>query len=609
MKEPHIKGLATHGDLESCVGAREGDGEALTGACTGSVLSREMNIVRGADVVIRGGRQHEPSAITQALGRPCAVVDPKHVQNLPAREPGDLQATPRSDGARGRVGKAVSRTPTMNGLEKSDGFVVPTKPLNEAAHGAAEEVVEGRNPAKGNMVEQNAPRTQSRTSAHSALGRVREAARRDRKMQFTTLLHHITTDLLREAYHALKRKAAAGVDGVRWDEYGQDLEVHLKDLFARIHGGAYRAKPSRRVYIPKPDGRQRPLGIAALEDKIVQRAVVEVLNAIYEVDFLGFSYGFRPGRGQHDALDALATAIMRKKVNWVLDADIRGYFDAIDHEWLVKFVKHRIADTRVVRLIQKWLAAGVLEAGKWSETEEGTPQGATISPLLANIYLHYVLDLWVQHWRRHEARGEVVIVRYADDFVLGFQYEADAVRFRTALQKRLGNFGLEVHPDKTRLFRFGRYAEKERHERGQGKPETFDFLGFTHICGKARSGKFLLLRHTTRKRMTAKLKVLREELRRRRHLPLPEQGQWVESVVRGYFAYHAVPSNIQRLAAFRTQVIRSWHHALRRRGQRNRMTWMKMARLANHWIPAARVQHPYPWNRFEAMTQGKSRVR
>jgi RNA-directed DNA polymerase len=427
----------------------------------------------------------------------------------------------------------MSRKPTMNGPEKSDGLVVPTKSPNKAGMPAAE-AMEGRSPAKGNTEGQNAPRTQCRTGAPSALDRVREAARRDRKMQFTALLHHVTVDRLRDAYLALKRKAAAGVDDMTWSEYGQDLEVRLADLHARVQRGAYRAKPSRRVYIPKPDGRQRPLGIASLEDKIVQRAVVEVLNAIYEVDFLGFSYGFRPGRSQHQALDALTTAISRKKVSWVLEVDIRGFFDAIDHGWLVKFVEHRIADKRIVRLIQKWLTAGVLEDGKWSVTEEGTPQGATISPLLANIYLHYVLDLWVQQWRKRTGRGEVIVVRYADDFVLGFQHEADATRFRVELQRRLERFGLEVHPDKTRLLRFGKHAASNRRERGQGKPETFDFLGFTHICGKTRSGKFLLHRRTSKDRMRASLKAIREKLHKRRHLPVPVQGQWLRAVVRGY---------------------------------------------------------------------------
>jgi RNA-directed DNA polymerase len=497
----------------------------------------------------------------------------------------------------------------MNEPEKSDGLVVPMKSPNDAGSTAAKEAMEGRSSAKGNTGEQNALRTQSRNGAPSALDRVREAARKDRKKQFTALLHHVTIDRLRAAYLALQRKAAAGVDGVTWDEYGQDLEARLADLHARVHRGTYRAKPSRRVYIPKPDGRQRPLGIAALEDKVVQRAVVEVLNAIYEVDFVGFSYGFRPGRSQHHALDALAFAITCKKVNWVLDADIRGFFDTIDHGWLVKFVEHRIGDKRIVRLIQKWLAAGVLEDGIWSNTSEGTPQGATISPLLANIYLHYVFDLWVQQWRSRQARGEVIVVRYADDLVLGFQHEGDAARFRADLRQRFERFGLELHPDKTRHLRFGPFAEERRRERGQGRPEVFEFLGFTHICGKTKSGKFLLYRHTSKQRMRARLKAIREELMKRRHLPLPVQGKWIGAVVRGYFAYHSVPTNGRSITSFRVEVVRYWLHALRRRSQRNRMTWERLRRLSNRWIPSARILHPYPWDRFEDRTRGRSRVR
>lgn len=511
--------------------------------------------------------------------------------------------------AAGRFGKAMRRNPRTNDLEKSDGLVVPTKLPNGAGVTAAEEAMEGRGPAEGNTEEQNAPRTQSRVGAPSALDRVCEAAKRDKTKRFTALLHHVTIERLRNAYLALKRNAAAGVDGVTWDEYGQDLEARLRDLHARVHRGSYQAKPSRRVCIPKPDGRERPLGIAALEDKVLQRATCEVLNAIYEVDFLGFSYGFRPGRSQHHALDALATAIMRKKVNWVFDADIRDFFNAIDHGWMVKFIEHRIADKRVVRLIQKWLAAGVLEEGKWSSTERGTPQGATASPLLANVYLHYVLDLWIQQWRGRKARGEVVVVRYADDLVMGFQHVTDAVRFRADLQQRLERFSLELHPDKTRLLRFGPFAATDRRVQGEDKPETFDFLGFTHICGKTRAGKFLLLRRTSKKRMRAKLKLIREDLLRQRHLPVEVQGRKLEAVVRGYYAYHAVPTNIRRLASFRTEILRAWRHALRRRGQRSTVTWQRLSRLAQRWIPTPRALHPYPWDRFDDRTRGGSRVR
>lgn len=502
----------------------------------------------------------------------------------------------------------MRRNPQMNGSKQSDGLIVPAKPPNEAGL-LAKEAAEGRSSAEGNAVGQNTPRTQSRAGVHSALDRVREAAKKDKKKQFTALLHHVTSERLRTAYFALKRDAAAGVDGVTWNEYGQELGARLHDLHGRIHRGSYRARPSRRVYIPKPDGRERPLGIASLEDKIVQRAVVEVLNAIYEVDFLGFSYGFRPGRSQHQALDALATAVGRKKVNWVLDADIRDFFNAIDHEWLVKFVEHRIADKRIVRLLQKWLAAGVLEEGKWTSTERGTPQGATVSPLLANVYLHYVLDLWVQRWRKRSARGEVVIVRYADDLVVGFQHLTDATKFRAELQQRLERFGLEMHPEKTRVLRFGSFAAQDRKAIGQGKPETFDFLGFTHICGKTRAGRFLLIRRTSKKRMRAKLKQIRENLLRNRHLPLDTQGQRLEAVVRGYYAYHAVPTNMRRLSSFRSEVLRAWRHALRRRGQRSYVPWKRLSGLGQRWIPTPRVLHPYPWDRFDERTQGGSRVR
>jgi len=420
----------------------------------------------------------------------------------------------------------------------------------------------------------------------------------------------VNVERLRTAYHALKKDAAPGVDGVTWQHYGEHLEENLRDLHARLHRGAYRARPSRRVYIPKADGRQRPLGIAALEDKVVQRAVVEVLNAIYEADFKGFSYGFRPGRGQHDALDALAVGILRKKVNWVLDADVRGYFDAIDHEWLVKFVAHRVGDRRILRLIQKWLSAGVMENGNWTPSEVGSPQGATVSPLLANLYLHYVLDLWAERWRKQHARGDVIIVRYADDFILGFQHRDEAERFLAELRERLAQFRLELHPDKTRLIAFGRYALERRQERGlAGAPETFSFLGLTHICGRSRSGQFLLHRHTERKRMVAKLRAVSTELQRRRHQTIIEQGVWLGAVVRGHHAYYGVPTNSHAIASFRTQVARSWMRSLRRRSQRHRLNWQRMRRLAARWLPPAHIVHPWPEQRFSVRTRGKSPVR
>jgi group II intron reverse transcriptase/maturase len=422
-------------------------------------------------------------------------------------------------------------------------------------------------------------------------------------------LHHVDLARLRKAYWAIRPQAAPGVDKVTWSEYGRDLEANLQDLHARVQQGRYRAKPSKRVYIPKPDGRKRPLGIASLEDKIVQRAVVEVLNAVYEVDFRGFSYGFRPGRAPHDALDALSAGIRSRRVNWVLDADIRDFFGQLDRTWLRKFLRHRIADERVLRLIGKWLAAGVVEDGQWTECDEGTPQGASVSPLLANVYLHYVLDLWAEWWRRQPGRGDVIIVRWADDFIVGFEHEEDAHQFLAGLRERFTRFGLELHPDKTRLIEFGPNADWRRRRRGLGRPETFDFLGLTHICARAKGGRFWIRRITIAKRMRAKLKQVNIELKRRRHLPLPEQGAWLRSVVQGHLAYYAVPGNIVAVAAFRTQLTRSWFKALRRRSQRTRLNWTRMNRLANRWLPPARVRHPFPEARFAASTQGRSPVR
>lgn len=522
----------------------------------------------------------------------------------------EVPMSPADDGTAGRTGKACSPEPVMNDEGKSDEPIVPVKRPNNAARAVAE-AVEGRGEAKGNAAKRNADRTQGRSSpAHSELDRVRSRARKDKEAKFTALLHHVTVERLRKAFTQLKRNAAPGVDGVTWAQYGEQLEENLRELHARLHRGAYRAKPSRRTYIPKADGRQRPLGIAALEDKLVQRAVVEVMNAIYEEDFLGFSYGFRPGRGQHDALDALAAALSGRKVNWVLDADIRGFFDTIDHEWLVKFVEHRIGDNRLLRLIQKWLNAGVMEEGTWMQSKVGSPQGATASPLLANIYLHYALDLWVHQWRKRTARGDVVVVRYADDFVVGFEHEEDGRRFHEDLHARLGRFKLELHSDKTRLIEFGRFANARRLKRGErGAAETFCFLGLVHICGKSRRGRFLLTRHTDSKRMRATLQALKSAMARRRHEPVDMQGRWLGSVVRGYFAYHAVPTNSRAIDRFRTEVIRAWTKSLRRRSQRHRLNWQRMTQLSNRWLPPARIQHPWPDKRFYVRTRGGSPVR
>ncbi|MBF8305019.1 MAG: RNA-directed polymerase (reverse transcriptase) [Acidobacteria bacterium] len=491
----------------------------------------------------------------------------------------------------------------MNGHGKSDRPAVPVKSPNNTGQPVAEGM-EGRGLAKGNLQQQNAPRTLSREGAPSALERVRQVARRDRKIKFTALLHHVyNLETLRAAYFSLKREAAPGVDGETWRHYGEGLEENLRDLSDRLKRGTYRAKPVRRVYIPKADGRQRPLGVTALEDKISQRATVEVLNAIYETDFLGFSYGFRPGRSQHNALDALYTGLLTTKVNWVLDVDIRGFFDAIDHGWLVKFIEHRIADRRVVRLIQKWLNAGVLEDGKRMRVEEGTPQGGSASPLLANIYLHYVFDLWVQAWRRKRACGDIIVVRFADDIVIGFQNKSDAERFWKELAERFRKFRLELHPDKTRLLEFGPFAVENRKRQGLGKPETFNFLGFTHICGNKRSnGRFTVLRQTIRKRLQAKLSEVSAELKRRMHAPIPEVGKWLRSVVGGHIRYYGVPMNSQALHLFRFQVGWLWHRALSRRSQNGRVLWDRMRRLIDRWLPPARVCHPYPLRRLGVIT-------
>jgi group II intron reverse transcriptase/maturase len=497
----------------------------------------------------------------------------------------------------------------VNGHGKSDSLVVPGKPPNNAGRPAAE-AGEGSGLAKGNSPERNVLRTQCRGGTSSALARVRQAARKNRKQRFTALLHHVyDVARLRTAYLALKRDAAAGVDGETWRHYGEALEANLHDLSGRLKRGAYRAQPVRRAYIPKTDGRQRPLGIPTLEDKIVQRAVVEVLSASYETDFLGFSYGFRRGRSQHQALDALTVGITTRKVNWVLDADLRSFFDTLDHGWLVRFIEHRIADRRVVRLIQKWLNAGVLENGKRICSEVGTVQGGSISPLLANVYLHYAFDLWVQRWRQRQAHGEVVVVRWADDFVLGFQHRHEAERLLKELRERFAQFGLELNAEKTRLIEFGRFAEQNRRDRGDGKPPTFNFLGFTHSCAKTRKGKFTVLRQTMRQQWQAKLKEIKTELWRRLHDPIPDTGAYLRSVVMGHYRYYGVPMNGTALSAFHAAVTRLWRWTLQRRSQTARVPWERMRRYVARWLPTPRICHPYPLARFGVVTQGKSRMR
>ena len=452
---------------------------------------------------------------------------------------------------------------------------------------------------KRNAGQQSTDRTQSRAAVSQAQARIREAVLRNDKEKLTALLHHVTVDVLRWAFLSLRKRAAAGIDKVTWEAYRADLEQNLGYLHARIHRGAYRASPSRRVYIPKADGSERPLGIAALEDKIVQAALVAILTPIYEAEFLGFSYGFRPGRSQHDALDALAFGIKARKVCWILDADVSRFFDTISHDWLLRFIEHRVGDKRVIRLITKWLKAGVLEDGRRVEAMEGTPQGAVISPLLSNIYLHYVYDLWVRQWRKRHASGDMIVVRYADDTIVGFQHQRDGERFLADLKGRLAAFALTLHPEKTRLIAFGKFAAERRARRGRGKPETFDFLGFTHICGTKANGKgFQLWRKTVRKRLKAKLREIKEELRRHINASVAEQGRWLASVMRGYFAYHAVPTNSAAISAFRHHVIVRWLRVLRRRSQRHRMTWARMQRLVDRYLPKSRVLHPWPEERF-----------
>jgi RNA-directed DNA polymerase len=480
---------------------------------------------------------------------------------------------------------------------RSDPGIVAVKPANKAEPSAAESV-EPRTGTKGNADQQSTRQAQDWESVSQALARIRQAAKLRKKERFTSLLHHVSVDLLRLSFFALKKDAAPGVDGLAWRDYETNLEGNLEDLHDRVHRGAYRALPSRRQYIPKADGRQRPIAICALEDKIVQRAVAAVLNAIYEEDFLGFSYGFRPERSQHDALDALMVGITTMKVNWILEVDIRSFFDEVNREWLAQFLEHRIADPRILRLIQKWLKAGILEDGVVTVGDKGTGQGTVISPLLANIYLHYSLDLWAERWRRREATGDMIIVRYADDVVVGFEHESDARRFWDAMRERLQKFSLSLHPDKTRLIEFGRHAAANRKRRGLGKPETFSFLGFTLICGRSLRGRFLLKRRSRRDRMKAKLKEVAGELRRRMHQTIPEQGTWLKQVVTGYFRYHAVPTNSAALGTFRDEIIARWRWTLHRRSQKSALTWTRMKRLADDWLPKPRILHPWPNQRF-----------
>lgn len=609
MKESRREGVANHPNPESCAGGGNIPGEALTGAHTGQLSSSEIPSPACRPSSLQGKATPEPP-LSREVGQDAAESKNLSMCGNSMHENRETPAAPR-DVDLGRSAKG-NRNADMNASGESDGPIVPLKQANKSGPKPPAELVEERGSAKGNTFQLTALRTQSRKGVSLELEGVRRVASRDKEDRFTALLHHVTERLLTISYRKLNPKAVPGVDEVTWTEYGQGLEDRIRDLHDRVRNGTYRARPSKRIYLPKPDGRQRPIGIAALEDKIVQMALGTVLEQIYEEDFLGFSYGFRPGRSQQSALDALAVALRRRKVNWVLDADIRGFFDNINHEWMERFLEHRIADRRVLRLIRKWLRAGVSEDGEWSKTTIGTPQGAVISPLLANVFLHYVLDLWVHHWRSKHARGDVIIVRYADDFVMGFQYRDDAERCLQELRKRMDKFGLELHPEKTRLIEFGRFAAHNRKRDGRGKPETFDFLGFTHCCGQTRRGTFKVVRLSMAKRMRATLQRVKEELRKRAHWRPAEQGRWLRSVLQGWLNYHAIPGNYERINRFCTQVARLWLMALRRRSHKGkqRWNWSRLKLHLNRWFPKPRILHPYPEARFStATTQGKSRMR
>lgn len=601
MKESYREGVANHPDPESCAGGGNTPGEALTGAHTGQLSSSESRNPACRPTGLQG--KATPGTPTFREGSQGAAES----KNLSMcgnsmGENRETPAAPRGDDL-GRSEKG-DRNADMYAAGESDDSILPAKRANNGGPEAPAEPVEGRESAKGNTIHKTTHRTQRRKGVSFELEGVRRVASRDKGVRFTALLHHVTEELLQASYRALNPKAVPGVDEVTWKEYGHGLEDRIRDLHARVQSGAYRAQPSKRIYLLKPDGRQRPIGIAAMEDKIVQMAMGTVLEQIYEEEFLGFSYGFRPGRSQHNALDALAVALRQRKVNWVLDADIRGFFDHIDHAWLIQFLEHRIADRRVIRLIRKWLRAGVSEDGKWSQTTIGTPQGAVISPLLANIFLHYVLDLWVHQWRKRHARGDVIIVRYADDTVMGFQYREDAERYLRELRQRMEKFGLELHPDKTRLIEFGRFATRNRQQRGEGHAETFDFLGFTHICGQTRRGAFKVIRLTIAKRMRATLQKIKEGLRKRSHLKIAEHGRWLRSVIQGWLNYHAIPGNSERIDRFCTHVARLWLRALRRRSHKakQRWNWSRLQLHLQRWFPKPRILHPYPEERFSRAT-------
>jgi RNA-directed DNA polymerase len=614
MKEPYVEGLASHHGPESCVGPLRSGREALTGADAGQVLSHEKGFTFGiADLVPNGGRQHRHRRNNRrACGRVPGVADPAHASETPHTGTGRSRQVPVAahDGSGPAGGGQESLRPARTPREVTHQHNTDDRAEQARQHRAAE-AREARTVTKGNPKGETGPDTQRSQNPVNAQQRVREAARKDRNLRFNNLMHHITPRLLMESFEALNPKAVPGIDEVTWKQYRENAVSHIRILHQRVHSGGYRAKPSRRIYIPKADGRQRPIGIAALEDKIVQQAVVTILSLIYEEDFLDLSYGSRPGRMPHQALDELYVELTEGRVEWILDADIRSFFDSLNHDWLMKFVAHRVADQRILRLIAKWLRAGVSEDGQWSETKVGTPQGAVISPLLANIYLHYVLDLWVEAWRKKHAKGKVIIVRYADDFVMGFERQEDAQRLLKDLNQRVKTFGLELHPEKTRLIEFGRHAERNRAKKNMGKPETFDFLGFTHICARRRKdGTFTVWRKTISKRLKNKVKEIRQKLKRGRHRPVKLQGKWLRQVVQGHLNYYAVPNNYHALSRFCWEVGKAWYQALCRRSQKaRRLSWKKMKKLLNSWMPKPRIIHPWPDQRFRRSRTSRPKVR
>lgn len=515
---------------------------------------------------------------------------------------GDRHGGDRSEGE--------SRTTSVGSPEESDGGIVPGKEANKAAATAAESLEE-RPPAKRNPQREAAVRPQRREAVSIRLERVRQRAEAEPKARFHNLFSLLTVDLLRESFYQLKRQASPGLDKVKWSTYEKNMEANLQDLEDKLHQDRYRATPVRRKYIAKPDGRKRPIGVTTVEDKIVQQAVATLLGAVHEPSFCGFSYGARPGRSAHDALDAVMVALWEQPVGWVLDADIQGFFDQIPHAELLRVLEMRIGDRRLLRLITKWLRVGWVEDGKRHPGKRGTPQGGVISPMLGNIYLDHVLDKWFGAWRRRECQGTAFIVRYVDDVVLGFQYRHEAELALECLRKRLAEWGLTLHPEKTRLIEFGRYASRNRRDRGEGKPESFTFLGVTHSCGKNRKGGFKIRRQTSRRSLAKVLHRIRDQLRWRLHDGLHETGRWLTSVVRGHFQYFAFPDNWQALDSFRNAVRILWFRAIRRRSHkaRQRWNWRRFHPLGERYLPHPKLCHPWPSVRFDARTRRRSRMR